>query len=58
MPKGIQITFSVNPQSYGIGIENENYTAYIGVKHQRNNTDKEPQRKKLKPYRRPNKGQN
>lgn len=63
MPKGFQITFSMNPQSYGIGVENDQYSAYIGIKHAKNsqiqNSDSEqPTRKKLKPYKRPKKCKN
>ena len=50
MFEGLQITFSVNHTSYGIGIQNDKYEAYIGIKH---NHKKESHRKRLKPYRRP-----
>jgi hypothetical protein len=61
MSKGFQITFSMNPESYGVGLENDQYSAYIGIKHQKNTqigTEKEQPRKKLKPYRRPKRCKN
>lgn len=58
MPKGFQITFSVNNGGYGVGIENEQYHAYIGIKNQNTPYEEEPPRKKLKPYRRPKKCKN
>lgn len=59
MSKGIHITFSVNPDSYGIGVENEKFKAYIGMKHARKEESdtEEPARKKLRPYKRPNQTQ-
>lgn len=49
MLEGLQVTFSVNKTSYGIGIQNNNYEAYIGIKHDKKEFN---HRKKLKPYRR------
>ncbi len=47
MFEGLQITFSVQEDSYGIGIENDDYKGYIGIKH---NKKKENKRLNLKPY--------
>ncbi len=51
MFEGLEITFSVNRNSYGIGIQNDKYEAYIGIKH--NHKKEYPRKKRLKPYRRP-----
>lgn len=60
MFEGINISFTINSDSYGIGVENNIYEAYIGIKHDMDECKKTEQeakkipRKKLKPYRKPN----
>jgi hypothetical protein len=59
MSKGFQITFTANNGGYGLGIENEQYTAYIGIKPQSSHYEcQEAPIKKIKPYRRPRKIKN